>query len=93
MIKQSIKDFTAYCERGDYGSSTNINRFENEYTASLAIWWYTSPSFIYSMLNDALRMLEADTIINMGFFIRDLHHQIEELHQKQVSSYRWKVLL
>ena len=42
------------------------------------------------MLNRALRTLEADTIINMGFFIRDLHHQIEELHQKQVSSYQGK---
>ena len=42
------------------------------------------------MLNRALRTLEADTIINMGFFIRDLHQQIEELHQKQVSNYRGK---
>ena len=89
--EQSIKYFTAYCRSGNYGSSTNITRFENDYKANLAIWWYTSPTFIYSMLNDALRMLEADTIINMGFFIRDLHHQIEELHQKQVSSYRRKV--
>jgi hypothetical protein len=31
-------------------------------------------------------MLEADTIINMGFFVRDLHHQIEQLYQKQVGN-------
>ena len=88
--KKSIKDFIAYCRNGNYGSPTNITRFENDYNANSAIWWYTFPSFIYSMLNDALRMLEADTIINMGFFIRDLHHQIEQLHQKQVSNYRGK---
>jgi tetratricopeptide (TPR) repeat protein len=84
--QQSIKDFTDYCRKGDYGSPTNINRFENEYNADLAIWWYTYPSFIYSLLNGALRMLEVDTIICMGFFIHDLHHQIEQLHQKQISS-------
>ena len=38
------------------------------------------------MLNRALRTLEGDTIINMGFFIRDLHQQIQELYQKQVGS-------
>ena len=88
--EQSIKYFTDYCRSGNFGSPTNITQFEKDYKANLAIWWYTSPTFIYSMLNDALRMLEASTIINMGFFIRNLHHQIEELHQKQVSSYEGK---
>ena len=88
--QQSIKYFTAYCRSGDYGSPTNITRFENDYNANKAIWWYTNPSFIYSMLNNALRMLEADTIINMGFFIRDLHHQIEQLHKEQTDSYQGK---
>ena len=88
--QQSIRHFTAYCRSGDYGSPTNITRFESDYNPNKAIWWYTNPSFIYSMLNNALRMLKADTIINMGFFIRDLHHQIDGLHQKQVNSYRGK---
>jgi hypothetical protein len=42
------------------------------------------------MLNRALRTLEGDTIINMGFFIRDLHQQIQQLYQKQVGSYNGK---
>jgi tetratricopeptide (TPR) repeat protein len=86
--RKSIKDFTTYCRNGDYGSPSNINRFENEYNPRLAIWWYTFSSLIFSMLNAALRLLEADTIINMGFIIRDLHHQIERLHQQQLSNYR-----
>jgi tetratricopeptide (TPR) repeat protein len=88
--QQSIKDFTTYCRTGNHGSPNNITKFENEYNAKLAIWWYTYPSFIYSLLNGALRMLEADTIIKIGFFIRDLHYQIQELHQKQVHSYQYK---
>ena len=85
--EQSIKNFITYCRNGDLGSSVNITRFENGYQAKLAIWWYTYPSFIYSLLNCALRLLEADVIINMGFFIRDLNQQIEELYQKQVTDY------
>ncbi|CAF1248851.1 unnamed protein product [Adineta steineri] len=88
--KQSIKQFTTYCRKHDCGSATNIDRFENEYHTQSAIWWYTSPIFIYSMLNSALRFMEGDTIISMGFFIHDLHQQIQQLHQQQLSSYHDK---
>ncbi|CAF1548092.1 unnamed protein product [Adineta steineri] len=39
------------------------------------------------MLNQALRIMDADIIINMGFFLRDVHQQIQQLHEQQVSSY------
>ncbi|CAF0882349.1 unnamed protein product [Adineta steineri] len=42
------------------------------------------------MLNQALRMMDADIIINMGFFLRDVHQQIKQLHEQQVSSYEQK---
>ncbi|CAF1002312.1 unnamed protein product [Adineta steineri] len=88
--KQAIKDFTTYCRRTNSGLTTNIDQFENEYHSQSAIWWYTSSSFIYSMLNYALRSMEGDIIINMGFFIHDLHQQIQQLHQQQLSSYHNK---
>ncbi|CAF1008058.1 unnamed protein product [Adineta steineri] len=85
--KQTIKEFITYCRQNNSGSSTNIDQFENEYYTQSAVWWYTSPSFIYSMLNYALRSMEANTIINMGFFIHDLHQQIQQLHQQQLINY------
>ncbi|CAF1503285.1 unnamed protein product, partial [Adineta steineri] len=85
--KQAIKRFTTYCRHNDCLSPTNIDHFEKEYHAQSAIWWYTFPSNIYSILNYALRSMESDTIINMGFFIHDLHQQIQQLHQQQVHSY------
>ncbi|CAF1218170.1 unnamed protein product [Adineta steineri] len=88
--KQAITEFTAYCRQDNSKSTTNIDRFEKKYHAQSAIWWYTYPSFIYSMLNYALRSMESDTIINMGFFIHDLHLQIHELHQQQIDSYHGK---
>ncbi|CAF4145629.1 unnamed protein product [Rotaria magnacalcarata] len=41
--------------------------------------------YLYSMLNRALRTLETDAIIKLGFFISDLHKDIEQLHSKQFS--------
>jgi tetratricopeptide (TPR) repeat protein len=38
------------------------------------------------MLNRALRLMDADIIIKMGFFIGDLHRHIEQLHKKQFSG-------
>jgi tetratricopeptide (TPR) repeat protein len=82
----AINDFTNYCRSGDYGSKSTIDRFEVEYRSHLAIWWYTYPSFLFSMLNRALRTLDSTTMMKMGFFIRDLHHQIEEFHQHQFDQ-------
>ena len=94
--EQSIKDLAIYC-RGLYNKNSRelnvINEFERHYRPELSIWWYTRECFTYQMLNRALRALEADTIINMGFFIRDLHQKIEELYQKQVGNYREKFFI
>ncbi|CAF1126885.1 unnamed protein product [Adineta steineri] len=34
--------------------------------------------------------MDGDTIINMSFFIRDLHQQIQQLHQQQIHNYHDK---
>ncbi|CAF4175665.1 unnamed protein product [Adineta steineri] len=39
--------------------------------------------FLYPMLNHALRLMNGDIITHMGFFISDLHRQIEQLHKEQ----------
>jgi tetratricopeptide (TPR) repeat protein len=91
--EKSIKDLANYCRKlynDNKGELAVINEFEHSYRSKSPIWWYTRECFTYQMLNRALRTLEGDTIINMGFFIRDLNKQIEEVHQKQVDSYHGK---
>ncbi|CAF1584548.1 unnamed protein product, partial [Adineta steineri] len=84
---QATKDFVTYCRQNNSGSAINIDRFEKEYHAKSPIWWYTHLPFIYSMLNYGLRTMDADIIITMGFFLRDVHGQIQQLYEQQVSSY------
>ncbi|CAF1567603.1 unnamed protein product, partial [Adineta steineri] len=67
-----------------------INEFEQNYLPARAIWWYIRGCFTYKMLNQALRTRDVDMIINMGFFLRDVHQQIQQLYEQQVSNYGGK---
>jgi len=60
-----------------------IEKLDKEYNHHEPIWWYTYQIFLYSMVNRALRTMEIDLIIKLGFFICDLHDHIAELHSKQ----------
>lgn len=84
---KAIENFAKYC-RVRYIDDCQIKEFEQEYFQKTAISWYTSESFITPMLNWALRTLAVDTILKMGFFIRDLHRHIEKRHKEQVNNYK-----
>ena len=93
--RQAIEDFVEYCRDKKAHLANDlrlIDEFQRDYRPDQAIWWYTRECFIYQMLNRALRLLEADIIVNMGFFVHDLHRQIEQLHREQVSQYGGKHL-
>ncbi|CAF3925960.1 unnamed protein product, partial [Rotaria sp. Silwood2] len=63
-----------------------IDEFEQEYNNALAIEWYTKESFLYAMLNRALRNQDIETIMKMGFFLQDLHQRIAEMHTQQSET-------
>ena len=91
--EQACHRFIQYCrsEKADVSSELElIKDFEQNYRANMAIQWYTRDSFIYVMINRALRLLEADIIMKMGFFLCDLHQQITQKHQLQVTNYDGK---
>ncbi|CAF1122957.1 unnamed protein product [Adineta steineri] len=93
---KAIKDLAVCCHEAFTGNPVElqvINEFEHDYRPEKAIWWYTRECFTYKMLNRALRMFDADVIINMGFFLRDVHQQIQQLYEQQVGSYGRKYFL
>ncbi|CAF1467396.1 unnamed protein product [Adineta steineri] len=81
-----IKEFITYCRvafvENEYDLH-NIEKLEHDYYDQRPIWWYTSQRFLYSMLNQALRSMDVDIILRMGFFINDLHRDIQRLHSEQ----------
>ena len=85
-----IQEFIDYC-REQFADieeqSMDVDKLEKEYHKKTPVWWYTCESFLYSMLNSALRLMDVDIMIKMGFFITDLHRQIKELHAEQFSNH------
>ena len=91
LSQETTDDLITFCRgvKSDVPSELKlIDKFQRDYRPTRAIWWYTRECFIYEMLNRSLRLLEGDTIVEMGFFICDLHRQIEQLHQKQLPKLR-----
>ncbi len=83
---QHIQEFITYCRdvlTDNPGQLQHVDKLERKYPDQTPIWWYTFECFLYPMLNRALRLMDADLIIKLGFFIGDLHRQIEQLHKEQ----------
>ncbi|CAF3650270.1 unnamed protein product [Rotaria sp. Silwood1] len=94
--QQAMKDLVKFCQEQYEGNKNElklIDEFQRTYHATFAIWWYTRECFTYKMLNRALRTLDGDIIIRMGFYLCDVHRQIEDLHKIQVRQYNGKAFL
>ena len=84
-----IQEFINYCLdafEDNEEESNNVKELQRKYHQKTPIWWYTCQGFLYPMLNRALRVMDADIIIKMGFFIGDLHRHIEQLHAAQFNG-------
>jgi Tfp pilus assembly protein PilF len=89
--QQHFKGFIGYCRDifdNNEKELKNVDKLERNYRNETPVWWYTCQCFLYPMLNRALRMSDVDIIIKMGFFIGDLHRQIEELHKEQSGDHQ-----
>ncbi|CAF1452209.1 unnamed protein product, partial [Adineta steineri] len=85
-----FNDFLIFCR--EYFADNNIelrnvDKIEKEYQDHQPIWWYTYNCFLCSMSNKALHTMGIDLIIKLGFFIRDLHQHIVDLHSKQYGDH------
>ncbi|CAF1500690.1 unnamed protein product, partial [Rotaria magnacalcarata] len=84
---KSINTLVIYCRQQKI-PEIQINSLQSTYHQKSPVWWYTKPMFLYSMLNRALRMLDMEVMIKLGFFIRRLHIQLEQLHQEQSTNFQ-----
>ncbi|CAF1190122.1 unnamed protein product [Adineta steineri] len=84
-----FKEFITYCREAfaenEYDLQ-HIKKLEGHYHKQTPIWWYNYRCFLYPMLNQALRLMDVDIIVQMGFFINDLHRDIQRLHSQQFDG-------
>ncbi|CAF1305618.1 unnamed protein product [Adineta steineri] len=86
-----FKEFITYCREvydDDEHELKNVSQLQTTYKNNVPIWWYTWDAFLYRMLNQALRSMNVDMIIRMGFFINDLHRDIQRLHSEQFDDHQ-----
>ncbi|CAF2783696.1 unnamed protein product [Rotaria sp. Silwood2] len=83
--EEERKELADFCRQNYHDNPTElkiIDEFEKDYHEHTPLWWYTLECFTYKMLNRALRMQEVQNILKMGFFLRDVHRNIVELHSQ-----------
>ncbi|UJR07097.1 hypothetical protein I4U23_011385 [Adineta vaga] len=64
-----------------------IDQFENEYTVNNAIHWYTRPTFIYNLVNTALRTNTMEDMYIFRWYIIDLSHGLRQKWEEQRSLF------
>jgi tetratricopeptide (TPR) repeat protein len=69
--------------QGNHQQLSIINTFEESYVPERALNWYSRHTFLYKMLNKALRFHNINILFLCRFFMQDLYKQLEELQRKQ----------
>ncbi|CAF4661311.1 unnamed protein product [Rotaria socialis] len=84
---KSLKTLEIYCREQNI-PETEINELKRKYHQKSPIWWYTCEMFLYGMLNRGLRSLDMEAMSKLGFFIRSLHLQLQQLYQEQSANFQ-----
>jgi tetratricopeptide (TPR) repeat protein len=78
----------------NYPNELNIiKEFEENYLPNQALWWYTRESFLYRLLNKALRIQNIDLLYLFRFFIRDIENQLKKYQcSSSIRVYRGQLM-
>jgi tetratricopeptide (TPR) repeat protein len=86
--------FVDICRRQPNINLDKLKDFDDTYCPEIAIIWYCSESFLYRVLNRALRIHDVDILIPLRFFICDLRDQIFDLYRASsaLRCYRFQLM-
>ena len=95
-IENDKQDLIQLCKneyQNNNAELTLIHEFENEYQADRALWWYSRDSFLYRILNKALRVQNIDLLFLLRFVISDIYRQLKQYqYQSSICVYRGQVM-
>jgi len=70
-----------------------VGEFEKDYRSDKALWWYTRDTFLYKMLNKALRVQNIDLLFLFRFVIGDIYQQLKQYqYQSPIRVFRGQVM-
>ncbi|CAF1961175.1 unnamed protein product [Rotaria magnacalcarata] len=74
--------------RGNQKELRNIEQFNNAYSIANALEWYTKDSFIYKLINKALRTEDVEALYTFRFYLIDLCSQLVDNHEWVLKCYK-----
>ena len=78
--KDMLEECRSFYRRGQ-GTLKAIDSFEKDYTADDAIQYYSQDSFVYRIINCALRTHNINIIVKFQTYIRDLHNELHKWYR------------
>jgi len=81
--RQELIDFIRQIYKFNSSQLNLVKEFTENYSSQRALWWYTRESFVYRLLNKALRVQNIDLLYQFRFVLSDLE---QELKQMQCST-------
>ena len=88
---EALTELVNLCKQqyeGNPGEIALINEFDRTYSAGKVLWWYTRESFIYRLLNKALRTHNIDVLCLFYFVTGDLYRQLLKI-QRHYYQQHW----
>jgi hypothetical protein len=65
----------------------DIDTFEQTYHSDAALRWYTIDSFLFRLINKALRSSDVEMMFKMRYFLTDLYLQLSGLYKQTNDQY------
>ena len=68
------------CQQEYQGNNVQLailHEFKQDYSSDRSVWWYTRESFLFRLLNKALRVQNIDLLFAFRFIIRDIERQLD----------------
>ncbi|CAF1364687.1 unnamed protein product [Rotaria sp. Silwood1] len=86
-----IQECRRHYQNNNY-QQKKITEFEKTYNSSNVLSWYTRDSFLYRIVNKALRTQNILYIFKCRFFIIDMYQQLTKIHRKFLKTSKEKVI-
>ncbi|CAF3676855.1 unnamed protein product, partial [Adineta steineri] len=86
QAKDDLIEFARQYYRGNRKEEKNITEFEKSYDVDESIYWYTKDSFLYKLVNKALRTEDIGQLHLFRFFISDLSLKLANIHKSQIRK-------
>jgi tetratricopeptide (TPR) repeat protein len=95
-IQTDMNELITLC-KNEYKDNTkeleNIHLFAEQYSPDRALWWYTTESFLYKIINKAFRVQNIEVLYLFRTFIRDMKEQLERYQcTSSIHVYRGQIM-